>query len=285
MLCTANYDDNNHGDLLLHIVNCTGVGFRTVFAVQTDLRSRSHHFRQVKTFGCVGGGFLIETEQNYGCVFAELNTGFQVKLDTNAWGNILFCTGANGEPDYVEVTANSNMLFGPQGVGFNYAVVRNLIAQGLKIRDRTNVGSLAATMTGNNAATIINDNAINTDFTLNLTNRDFGSGYNLITKVDKIQWRAGNGTVNAMATGLVNLGFGTISAGASSIVATGYVGGVGDSAIITWANSASSLPVGLVLTASINNTSGALSVVATNTTGGSLAIGNVTIRYMVMKHF
>jgi hypothetical protein len=285
ILCTENYDDNNHGDILAHISNCTGAGFRTVYTATTSLRSRHHHFRQIKTFGCGGGGFLIETENNYGCVFAELNTGFQVKLDTNAWGNILFCTGANGEPDYTEVTANTNMLFGPQGGGYNYAVVRNMIAQGIKIRDRTNTGSFTAAMTGTNAATITNDNATNTDFILNLTNKDFGSGYNLIIKVDKIQWRAGSGTINAMITALVNLNFGTISAGASTTIATGYTAGVGDSVVVTWANSASSLPAGLILTPSINHSGGALSVVATNTTGGSLVIGTVTVRYMVMKHF
>ena len=285
ILCTANYDDNNHGDFLAHIVSCTGPGFRTLYSATTSLRSRHHHFRQVKTFSCAGGGFLIETEENYGLVFAELNTGFQIKLDTNAYGNILFCSGANGLPDYLEVTANSNMLFGNQGGGYNYAAVKNLIANGWKVRDTTNVGSLAAAMSGSNAATITNDNATNTDFTLNLTNRDFGSGYNLITKIDKIQWRAGSGTINAMITALVNLGFGTISAGASTSVATGYTAGVGDSVVVTWADAASTMPIGLILTPSINNSSGALAIVATNTTGSPIAVGTVTIRYMVMKHF
>lgn len=283
--CTANYNDNNHGDFLAHIVNCTGPGFQTVYSATLALRSRHHNFRMVKSFGCGGGGFDINTEQSFGHLFAESNTGTQVSLGANAWGNILFVTGANGEPDVTESVAGSNMIFGPQGGGYDYAVVRKLIAQAWKIRDRTNTGGLEAAMSAANELSLMNTDASNVAFKLRLTNKDYAGGYNLTTEVDRLSFRRGGGTIDRMATGEVALAFGNVAAGGSSSVSTGFTTGAGASAIVTWADTAANKPTGLVLMPVIDRTSGTLSVEAINPTGGVIAAGTATIRYTVFTHF
>jgi hypothetical protein len=164
-------------------------------------------------------------------------------------------------------------------------VVRNLIMQGFKIRNRTNVGSLTAAMSADNTVTVTNDNASNVDFTLNFTNKDYAGGYRFNTVVDKVQWKSGNGTISSFFSALSNLNFGTISAGASTAISTGATYGVGDSVIVTWADTTANLPNGLILTPSIDFSSGLLYVVATNTTAGSLVVGTKRIRYSVMRHF
>ena len=285
ILCTANYDDNNHGDFLAHIINCTGAGFATVYSATVTLRSRHHHFRQVKTFGCVGGGFDINTEESTGVLFAELNTGFQIRLGANAWGNMLFVTGANGSPDVTESVAGSNFIAGAQGGGYNYSIVRQLIANTLKARNNTYTGSLALAITAANQATLSNDDAVNTNFTLKLTNKDYASGYNLTTEVDKLSFLRGGGTIDRMATGLVNLTFGTVNTFTSTTVGTGFTSGTGATCVITWADTTANLPIGIVLQGSFDKASGALSVIATNVTGANIVVGTARIRYTVFTHF
>lgn len=75
VICTDNYDDNNHGLFInTHIIHCN-TGLRVSGDVDTnpDLPSRHHVFDNLKIYGC-NKNLHIETITNYGSVFLESST-------------------------------------------------------------------------------------------------------------------------------------------------------------------------------------------------------------------
>ena len=72
IICTDNYDDNNHGLFInTHIIHCnTGLRISGDVESNPDLPSRHHVFDNLKIYGC-HKNLHIETITNYGSVFLE----------------------------------------------------------------------------------------------------------------------------------------------------------------------------------------------------------------------
>ena len=73
--CTTSYDDNNHGYFVnTHVIQCSGVGYNVLnIGVLVDNNNSRHHvFSNAKAFEC-GQNFYIGTITNKGSVFSELS--------------------------------------------------------------------------------------------------------------------------------------------------------------------------------------------------------------------
>ena len=284
ILCTNNYDDNNHGDISATISSCAGYGFRTVYSATLSLNSRHNYFRNLKAFSCTLGGVLIETIDNVGQIFTELNSVFQIKLDTNAYGNTIFCMGSNGVTDVTEVTSGNNFLIGRWG-SYNFTILKNLLTEKIKIRSQSYVGSLVINNSADNKVTLSDANQANANFTLSRNNSSGGS-YKFIDEIDKLQFITGSGAIDRFQTTTTNLNFGSsVTDGSCASATFTYSGVVATSGTVIITSKGGSSYDKVFFSGYPSSSGGAIIVNAFNKSGSTLNLSSVPLTITYMTHF
>lgn len=134
-----NYEDNNHGIIGGSYNSGSAIGIRIMDNASVPNNSSRHHqFLNAKIFGNSGGGIQIETRENVGSIFLELNSVFGLNLTSTSKAN------------HIEIVGDISSTFTDSGVGnmvmfensFERRVYNLLRTHELKVRNTANVGGI-----------------------------------------------------------------------------------------------------------------------------------------------
>lgn len=222
---TNNYDDNNHGVINAHVISCTGIGYRVMDnAVTPNNSSRHHLFVNVKSFSCTGGGVKIETRDNHGELFLELNSGNQLELTATSKANHIVVIGVPAAFEAIVDSGFGNVVAG--GNQYDEWVYYRLRAERLKLRDP----SMASLVIEPASATAINVYPEDATGNVEVKWKKQGATSFRPRFEDGMYVGASGGVIYSIYTGGAALNFPSIAAGASSTlvipVAACYYGDV-----------------------------------------------------------
>jgi hypothetical protein len=135
------YNDNNHGFINAHVVNCRGVGIRIKDNAGTPVNSSNNHvFLDTKIFGCTGSAIVIETLGNSGSLFLELNGAPQLSLTSTSKANAISLNGVNAAYAGISDLGTGNKVEGYTAYD-EWSAYRTQ-SRKFRVRDETNEGSL-----------------------------------------------------------------------------------------------------------------------------------------------
>lgn len=280
ILCTSNYDDNNHGNFCnTHMISCSGTGYNIPSngTFGSALNSRSHVFTNAKAFGC-GRNFDIDTINNVGSVFSELGTNPD-RFGVNAAGNeICLIETVTSFANWLDnSTAGINSLRGYST--YNQMEHRKLVAQSLLVQNQAE-GRQSLKQTG---ARAWSDTIEATTGIAVVTHSKGTASKRTDVFDDRVQFNGGL-IISTGKSGTITPTLGALASGAvttQTVAAATSGAGVGDTAIATLGMGGTS---GQVQVSCNVEASGDLTIVIQNAGASSVTLGAVTIRWVVLKH-
>lgn len=275
IICTDNYDDNNHGLFInTHIIHCN-TGLRVSGDVDTnpDLPSRHHVFDNLKIYGC-NKNLHIETITNYGSVFLESSTT-PSEFTATSKGNKIQIIETRTEFDNFIDRGHGNVIEGYSAHGT--WLVKNNIVKKNTLGDTYFIANQVTYQDADNH--FVNE----FELTQNSVTVEYAKG-SAQKRTDYFRDRVkfnGGLVVNYASTGIFTIPKGTsISPNSTLIFDLGANdAGSGDTLICTLSNSEG---YKYIVASSIGSS---CYCVITNGDSYTKDLGNKTIRWVLLKHF